>query len=166
MTAVPPLFLIGLGQDSHRLREAKKDETLHLAGLTFACGLVAEANSDGDVVLHALFNALSTALGGGSIGPVADPLCQQGITDSRAYLKPLIEKMRACGYTISNVSVSIEAAQPKLEPYGAAMRQSLAKILELEPHCVGIAMTSGEDLTACGRGEGIAALANVLLIHQ
>ena len=62
MTAVPPLFLIGLGQDSHRLREAKKDETLHLAGLTFACGLVAEANSDGDVVLHALFNALSTAL--------------------------------------------------------------------------------------------------------
>ncbi len=164
---VPPLFLIGLGQDSHVLVATKKpDVHLHLAGLAFACGLRLQARSDGDVILHALYNALSTAIGGGSLGPVGDQYVAHGEIDSRLFLQHVLKRVHARGYRVSNVAISIEAARPKLEKYFPMMKNSLAELLDVAPSAVGLAVTSGEGLTACGRGEGISVIATVLLIHN
>jgi len=158
-----PQFLTGIGQDSHRLRAAKKGEVLTLAGVPFDCGLALQANSDGDVILHALFNAVSTALGGGSISTVADKMCAAGITDSRAYLQVILEKMSARGYMLANISISIEAGQPRLEKYFAYMKKSLADLCGLDTDQVGLSATSGEGLTRVSDGDGISVIANVLL---
>ncbi len=164
--AINQPFLIGIGQDSHRFRPAKKDEVLTLGGLPFACGLTFVAHSDGDVILHALFNAISTALGGGSIGPTADPLFKQGITDSREYLAVILEEMSTRHYHLGNVSISLEGSKPHLEKYLPLIKRSLAKILSLEPAQIGVSITSGEDLSSFGQGEGLMATVAVILYHD
>ena len=164
--AVDPLFLVGIGQDSHRLQPASDNQSLWLAGLSFACGLTFVANSDGDIILHALYNAISTALGGGSLGPVATPLCEQGITESRQYLQPLLQTMTARHYHLSNLSVALRGKQPHLEKYFPLMAQSLGKILHLDPQLIGLSVTSDEELTAFGRGEALMATAFIMLQHD
>lgn len=160
------MYLVGFGQDSHRLEKSqKKDNPLFLGGLSFTCGLTAIANSDGDVILHAICNAISTALGGTSFSQVADPLCQQGITDSKEYLAKFVAMMQQKSYQIKNMSISVEALQPKLEKYSQHLKNSLAKLLQVSPEQVGIAFTTGEGLTAYGQGEGISCTAIVLLQH-
>ena len=161
-----PQFLIGIGQDSHRLVTTQKGETLVLGGVAFECGLKLEANSDGDVILHALYNAISTSLGGGSLGAVADQMYAEGITDSSQYLSVVLEKMTKRGYRINNISISIEALQPRLEKYFAYMKKSIAKLCALSPTQVGLSVTSGEGLTRCGKGEGMSVIVNVLLERQ
>ncbi len=163
---IKPMWRVGIGQDSHRLIEAETTEKLYLAGLPFECGLTFAANSDGDVILHALCNALSTAIGGGSLSQVADELCAQGITDSREYVKVFWQNMTTANYQIANVSISIEALQPKLEKYRELMQKSLAKILQIETSQIGIAFTTGEGLSECGQGKGISATVTILLQHQ
>ena len=162
-----PLFLTGLGQDSHRLSEAREGEVLTLAGLPFACGLAYQGvNSDGDVILHALYNAVSTAVGGGSLGPVGDKFVRQGVKDSREYIKQILQVVGERGYRVANVSVSIEGSRPKMEKYLPMMAKSVANLLEIERARVGLSVTSGEGLTAFGRGEGLMASVSVLLEHQ
>ncbi len=160
-----PLFLIGIGQDSHRLITAENQEKLFLGGLPFACGLKFEANSDGDIVLHALCNAISTALGGGSFSTIADSLCQSGVTDSKAYLQPFLQQLQQRSYRLSNLSISVEGLQPKLEKYNLAIRKSLAHLLNLPVEFIGLAFTTGEQLTACGQGEGMSATVIISLEH-
>ncbi len=160
------LFRFGIGQDSHQLTPAKKDQTLTLAGLSFACGLTAIANSDGDVIIHALCNALSTAIGGGSFSLIADKLClEKKITDSSFYLKEFLRLITEKGYFISNISISVEALQPKLEKHSPDLCRSLAKLCQIQPDQIGLAFTTGEGLTACGQGQGISALVSVLIEH-
>lgn len=162
----PPAFLVGLGQDSHQLLPAKKNQTLSLAGLQFACGLTFAANSDGDVILHALCNALSTAVGGGSFSTVADHLClAEKITDSKKYLEVFLRLITEKGYLINNISVSLEALQPKLEKYRPQLQRSLANLCHLPSAQVGLAFTTGEELTDCGRGQGINCLVIISLVH-
>ncbi len=159
-----PLFRTGLGQDSHQLIQAQKNQTLTLAGVNFACGLTFAANSDGDVILHALCNALSTAVGGGSFSTVADQLYQEkNITDSSIYLSHFLNLIAQKGYHLVNLSVSIEAYQPKLEKHRPALVASLAKLTQLPSDCLGLSFTSGEGLTEFGRGQGISAFVSVLL---
>ena len=163
----PPLFLIGIGQDSHRLITTNdQTEKLFLGGLPFACGLKFEANSDGDIILHALCNAISTALGGGSFSTTADPLCRSGITDSKVYLQPFLQQLQQRSYRLNNLSVSVEGLQPKLEKYNLAIRKSLAHLLDLPVQFIGLAFTTGEQLTACGQGEGMSATVILLLEHH
>jgi len=115
-----------------------------------------EANSDGDVVLHAIFNALSQAVGGRSLGHYADPLYRRGVTDSREYLKVAIGLVRDAGYRVHNLGVMIEAAVPRApEEKIDEMQTSIAELAEVAPGDVGITFTSGEGLTSFGRGEGI-----------
>ncbi|MDO5561914.1 MAG: 2-C-methyl-D-erythritol 2,4-cyclodiphosphate synthase [bacterium] len=160
------LFRIGIGQDSHRLEKAKKDEALYLAGMPFLCNLKSVAHSDGDVILHALCNALSTALGGPSFSVFADQEYKKGLTDSKIYLQHFLEEMHKNNYQIANLSISVEALQPKLEAYNLIMKKTLAKILNIEVKQIGLAFTSGEGLTSCGSGEGISAIVTVLLEHE
>jgi 2-C-methyl-D-erythritol 2,4-cyclodiphosphate synthase len=124
------------------------------------------ANSDGDVILHALFNAISQACGGDSIGVYADPLLRQGITDSRAYLRVPLDMARELGYRVHNVGIMVEALSPRLPvPVVARMRRSIADLVGVEEGCVGLTFTSGERLTAFGRGRGVLAQAVVSLVR-
>ena len=150
---------IGIGQDSHKFKEGKQ---LVLGGITVENSPGLKANSDGDVVLHALCNALSSAVGKGSISTYADNLClEKGIKDSKEYVKVALGFVKEASYKVNNISIVVEAKQPKLESYLPKMKKSIATLCNAE---TGITVTSGEGLTAFGRGEGIQAIAIVSLI--
>lgn len=154
------MFRVGLGQDSHRLKPGKR---LVLGGITVSRQYCLEADSDGDVIVHSLCNALSTAGGGGSLDTWAGAMFKQGISDSRQFLIAVMKRIKAKGYKVVNASVAVEAALPKLEPVRGKLQASLAAQLGIKPEQVGISFTSGEGLTAFGRGEGIQVISVVLL---
>lgn len=154
------MFRVGLGQDSHRL---KAGGVLVLGGIQVNREMHLEADSDGDVIIHSLCNALSTAIGGGSLDAWAGAMNQSGIKDSREYLKKILEKVASQGFKISNISVAVEAGKPRLEEKRGKIQQSLAEILAVGKNCVGISFTSGEKLTSFGKGEGIQVISTVLL---
>jgi 2-C-methyl-D-erythritol 2,4-cyclodiphosphate synthase len=146
---------VGLGQDSHAFEPDGSQKPLVLGGVVFPGAPGLQANSDGDVVLHAIFNALSSAIGKRSLGIYADPICERGVKDSSAYLAVALDMVREAGYTVGNVSVSIEARRPRIEPRAEEMQQHIADLLGVSTDRVGLTATSGEGLTAFGRGEGI-----------
>ncbi len=158
------MLRVGIGQDSHAFLTEETPKPLVLAGIVVPGEPGLSANSDGDVVVHALFNALSSAVGQHSLGVYADPLCGRGITDSARYLRIALDMVRAAGFTIGNVSICIEAKRPRIEPLVAGMREKIAGLLGVPTDRIGITATSGEGLTAFGRGEGIQALAVVSLV--
>ena len=142
-----------IGQDSHRFEEAP-GKPFVLGGVVFPeepCGLL--ANSDGDVLLHALTNAVSGITGRNVLGGPADSLCRAGITDSAAYLA---EALKDLAEPVVHVSFSIEAAHPKMAPRIEDMKISVARLLGIRPEQVGITATSGEGLTDFGRGLGVS----------
>ena len=112
-----------------------------------------QANSDGDVMLHALTNAISGITCVNILGKIADELCQQGITDSHVYLEKALESLG--DWTISHVSFSIECKTPKINPKIPTIRAHIAELLSLTPEDIGMTATSGEGLTEFGRSEGI-----------
>lgn len=152
---------VGIGQDSHRLKEGGR---LILGGVEISQDCYLEADSDGDVIIHALCNALSTAIGGGSLDTWAGEMFKSGITDSREFLKAIVDKIKKKGLKINNVGIMVEAGKPSLEGFREKMQISLAKLLEIERDKVGIAFTTGKDLTVFGKGEGIQAFSIVSLI--
>lgn len=160
------MFRIGLGHDTHVLIQNKLNskKSLILGGVKITNEYFLEGNSDGDLVLHAICNALSTAIGGRSIGTWADDLClKEGISDSKEYVYPILEKVKKQGYKINNVVISIECKIPKIEPHSKKIQSSIAKILEIKDDQIGIAATSGEGLTAFGKGKGIQVFCNILI---
>ena len=144
----------GLGLDSHRFHEDRTiDKPLLLGGVNFDSELALKGNSDADVVLHAIADAISSITGNTIIGAKADELCQQGIIDSREYLKLALADLEE--YTISHVAIALECQQPKIDPMVEPMRNSIAGLLKIAFSDVGITATSGEALTDVGRGLGI-----------
>ena len=156
---------IGIGQDSHRFE--KTVYGLVFGGIHFSQHLKLNGNSDGDVLIHSLCNALSSAIGGESLSTWSDDMClKQGIVDSRQYLKYIVNQISK-KFSISNISVSVEAQIPRLTPDEKQMvKKSLADILKINPDQIGITYTSGEDLTAFGKKEGIQVFSTVLLIEK
>lgn len=155
---------IGFGQDSHAFEKTKSDRPLVLGGVVFPEHVALAGNSDADVVLHAVTNAVSGITGVNVLGKLADKMClEQGITDSCEYLKVALKHME--GYTISNISISIECKTPKISPRIEDMRTSLAELLNITIDQVGITATTGEGLTAFGRGEGIQTFA-IMLVEE
>ena len=154
------LIKTGLGQDSHRFATSATDRQLVLGGVVFDAEPALEGNSDVDVVMHAITNAVSGVTGFNVIGKVSDYMCKvQGITDSKAYLLEALTHLD--GLRITHVSISIECQRPKITPKIEAMKQSIAGVLELSVHDIGITATTGEDLTPFGKEEGIQVLAVV-----
>ena len=141
-----------IGQDSHRFEEAP-GKPLLLGGVYFPGEPGLLANSDGDVVLHAVTNAVSGITCRNVLGAVADGMCRAGITDSRAYLKEALKDLRA---PILHLSVSLEGSRPKIAPRVEEIRRSLAELLGITPAQVGFTATTGEGLTDFGRGLGIS----------
>lgn len=153
---------IGVGQDSHRFE--KSVYGLVFGGVPFPQHLKLKGNSDGDVLIHSLCNALSSAIGGESLSTWSDDMClKQGITDSRQYLKYIIDQVSK-NFSISNISLSVEAQIPRLSPEEkSSVKKSLSKILKINPNQIGITYTSGEDLTVFGKKQGIQVFSTVLL---
>lgn len=150
----------GLGQDSHRFLPIDSSKPCLLGGLVFEDVPGFNANSDGDVVLHAICNAISSLTGVLILGNIADDLClKDGITDSEVYLK---EALKTLGnQKIIHVAISIEAKKPKLKERIVEMREKIAAILELVPSQIGITATTGEGLTDFGCGDGVQVFALV-----
>jgi 2-C-methyl-D-erythritol 2,4-cyclodiphosphate synthase len=160
------MFYVGLGLDSHHFVEAGDDKPLVLGGVVIPGERGLKGNSDADVILHAVFNALTQAVGGRSIGYYCDKLClEDGITDSREYLKIPLHMLAEKRCVINNLGITVEGHRPRIEPWSDAIKESLAQLLGIDVAQIGINATSGEKLTAFGRGEGLQAFVIVSLMH-
>jgi 2-C-methyl-D-erythritol 2,4-cyclodiphosphate synthase len=154
------MYKTGIGQDSHAFEGPGAEKPLMLGGVRIPDCPGLAGNSDADVVLHALTNAVSSISGKNILGTISDELClTRGIKDSAAYLAKALESLGE--YRILHVSIAIEGKRPKLEPYFGKMKESLAHLLSLHSADIGITATTGEGLTAFGRGEGLQAFAVV-----
>lgn len=125
-------------------------------------GLV--AHSDGDVLVHALCDAILGALSLGDIGrhfPPEDPRWKDA--DSRLFLRQVAAMAAARGWRLGNADLTLIAEAPKLRPHTAAIQANLAADLGVEADRIGVKATTHERLGALGRGEGLAAHAVVLL---
>lgn len=143
-----------IGEDSH---EFSKSGVLVLGGLKVKGYHALEANSDGDVVLHAIGRALASAKDQ-SFSKVADKICEAGNKNSRAYLKPLLKNIE-----IEMLSLQIECKYPKIDTL--PLRKSLSKILKISESKIRIQAMSGEALSAFGKGLGIRAIC-VITCHE
>ena len=151
---------IGIGQDSHRLEGDDTNRPLILGGVEIPSEFSLLGNSDADVVLHALCNAISGISGEIIIGPYADKMCrEQGITDSALYVKEALKTLK--NYKITHVSIVIECFVPKIVSHIGQMRSRIAEILNIKTDDVGVTATSGEGLTSFGQGKGIQAFVSV-----
>ncbi|MBI2661288.1 2-C-methyl-D-erythritol 4-phosphate cytidylyltransferase [Candidatus Woesearchaeota archaeon] len=156
---------IGFGMDSHAFSE--KEKPLILGGFTIPNEPGLEADSDGDIILHALFNAISQSIGERSLGYHATPLFKEkGVTDSREYLNIMLEKLDSMNFTINNIGITIEAKKPRLEQYSDKIRESLSTILKIKISQIGINYTSGDGLTAFGQGKGMQCFAVVTITRN
>jgi 2-C-methyl-D-erythritol 2,4-cyclodiphosphate synthase len=152
---------VGHGFDAHRLVAGRP---LHLGGIEVPHGRGLEGHSDGDCVLHAVCDALLGAAGEGDMGrhfPSKDPRWH-GVA-SRLFLEEVRRLVGAAGYALVNLDVTVIAQEPVLAPHLEAMRAAIAGVLGAEPALVSVKAKSTDHLGALGRGEGIAALATVLL---
>ena len=152
---------VGQGFDAHAFRQGG---SLVLGGVTVPFERSLEAHSDGDVVLHALCDALLGAAGLGDIGqhfPPGDPAFRN--IDSRILLRRSCELITTAGYRVANADITIVAQAPKLAPHVDAMRTHISSDLQVPAGQVNVKATTTEQLGFTGRGEGIAAFAVVLL---
>lgn len=123
------------------------------------------AHSDGDVVLHALTDALLGAAGLGDIGQHfkdSDPRWKGA--DSRQFVRAALRMLRERGLRVGNADLTVLAERPKLAPVRDAIRREVARLLEVEPAAINVKATTTEKLGFLGRAEGIAAHAVVLLV--
>ena len=158
---MPEDVRIGIGQDSHMFDKEKTG--LVLAGVEFPNEQKLEANSDGDVILHAIFNGISQAIGEKSLGFYADPMCEKGEKNSAKYLEVIVKKMKKQGYKVNSLGIMLECKKPKIDPQVSKMRKNLSDLLDLPTRNIGITATTGEELTAFGKGLGIQCFAIVSL---
>lgn len=157
------MIRIGIGQDSHQFENFTG---LVFGGVKFDNHPKLKGNSDADVVIHSLCNALSSAIGGESLGSWSDDMCQKGITDSREYLKYILDIVFQ-NFTINNISITIEAQNPRFTPdEKQKIKKSLANLLKIDVNQIGITYTSGDYLTSFGKGKGIQVFSTVLLSEK
>ncbi|MCW5580465.1 MAG: 2-C-methyl-D-erythritol 2,4-cyclodiphosphate synthase [Luteimonas sp.] len=153
---------IGQGYDVHAFGEG---DHVVVGGVRIAHDRGVLAHSDGDVVLHALCDAMLGALALGDIGrhfPPSDP--QWKGADSRTVVRHCNGLLRARGWRVGNVDVTVVCERPKIGPHADAMRANIAADLGIGLDDVGVKATTSERLGFTGRGEGIAAMSVCLLV--
>jgi 2-C-methyl-D-erythritol 2,4-cyclodiphosphate synthase len=154
-------YRIGLGDDVHRLGA---DSPLYLGGVIIEGAKGAIAHSDGDVVFHALIDALLGALALGDVGdhfPPTDDRYKD--ISSQILLTHVYNMMRECNYLVVNVDVIIHLESPKLGDYKRQIKQSLAASLRVDDDCVNVKAKTAEQLDGVGAGLAVNALVTVLL---
>jgi len=152
---------IGQGIDFHRLEEGRE---LWLGGVRINSAKGCVAHSDGDVLIHAICDALLGAAGLNDIGYHFPDTSEEfrGI-DSKILLRRVVEMITGAGYRIANIDSTVCLELPKLSPYINAMRTTMAAIANISPDAVSVKATTTEKMGFTGRGEGIVALAVCLL---
>jgi 2-C-methyl-D-erythritol 2,4-cyclodiphosphate synthase len=157
------MFRIGNGFDVHAFGDG---DHVMLGGVRIPFEHGVEAHSDGDVVIHALCDAMLGALALGDIGrhfPPGDP--QWRDADSRTFLRRCNEMLRERGWALGNADVTVICERPKVGPHADAMRALLAADLGVDIDAISVKATTTETLGFTGRGEGIAAQAACLLMR-
>ncbi|OGN62122.1 MAG: 2-C-methyl-D-erythritol 2,4-cyclodiphosphate synthase [Chlamydiae bacterium RIFCSPHIGHO2_12_FULL_27_8] len=148
-------FVTGIGRDSHRFLKNGNKKPLILGGMLFDDIEGLAADSDGDVILHSICNAITSITHVPILGDIAIELCKKdGITDSKVYVQKALETLKNC--KILHVAFTIEAKKPKIQPKILELRKSISNILNIDISQVGITATSGDGLTNFGLGEGIS----------
>ena len=158
------MIRIGQGLDVHAFEEG---DFVTLAGVKIPHTQGLKAHSDGDVILHALSDALLGALALGDIGqhfPDTDPEFKGA--DSRVLLRHVYTLIQDRGYKLQNADITVACERPKLAPYNLEMRQNIADDLDVELTQVSVKATTTEKLGFTGRQEGIFASAVVLLAKK
>jgi 2-C-methyl-D-erythritol 2,4-cyclodiphosphate synthase len=156
-----PDLRIGLGVDAHALED---DVPLVLGGVTIDHPRGLAGHSDGDVIAHALTDALLGAAGLGDIGSLFSPGDErwQG-ADSLELLRDAYAQVRQAGFVLVNADCILIGEEPRIVPHREEMRRRLAAALEVEPAQVNVRATTTDKLGFTGRGEGLAAEAVALL---
>jgi 2-C-methyl-D-erythritol 2,4-cyclodiphosphate synthase len=152
---------VGIGFDVHAFAEG---DFIMVGGVRIPHERGVRAHSDGDVVVHALCDALLGAAGLGDIGmhfPDTDPQWR-GVAGA-VLLERVLAMLLARGFEPLNVDVTILAERPRIAPHREAMRRRLAEMLDLPPEMVNVKATTTEQLGLIGRGEGLAAQAIALV---
>jgi 2-C-methyl-D-erythritol 2,4-cyclodiphosphate synthase len=152
---------VGIGFDAHRKRAGR---TLVLGGVTIPSPWGLEAYSDGDVVAHAMLDALLGAADLGDKGrhfPPGDPRFKD--IRSLRLLEETRQLLEASGFRIENIDVSVVCEEPKLSPHISQMEEALAAALKISKKQISVKATTTEGMGFTGRGEGVAAFAVALL---
>ncbi len=155
---------VGQGFDAHRFEKGRKlilggEEIEHPMGLL--------GHSDADVLTHALIDALLGAAGLGDIGmhfPDTDPAYRDA--SSIGMLKTVADDIRALGFQVANVDVTVFAQSPRIAPFRAAIVGNLAEAMNIEPERISVKATTTEGMGFIGRSEGMAAAAVVLVENR
>jgi 2-C-methyl-D-erythritol 2,4-cyclodiphosphate synthase len=156
-------YRVGTGFDAHALEEGVP---LVLGGVRIEHPRGLAGHSDGDVLAHALTDALLGAAGLEDIGalfPSSDPKLADA--DSLELLAQAWERVQADGWRLANADVVLVGEEPRLAPHRGDMRQRLAAVLGVEPELVAVRATTTDGLGFAGRGEGLAAQAVALLVR-
>jgi 2-C-methyl-D-erythritol 2,4-cyclodiphosphate synthase len=152
---------IGQGLDIHAFCEG---DHVMLGGVRIAHEKALAAHSDGDVVLHALCDAMLGAAAMGDIGRHFSPSDPQWKNaDSRELLRQVDLLLKHDGWSVSNADITVVCEQPKVTPHAEQMRANIAADIGLDMEDVSVKATTTEGLGFCGRSEGITALAVVLI---
>lgn len=157
------MMRIGQGYDVHRIEPG---DGVVLGGVRIECPYRVVAHSDGDVLIHALCDALLGAAGLGDIGrhfPDSDPRFRGA--DSRTFLREVARQLGAAGWRVGNADLTVVAEVPKVAPHAATMRKYIAADLGVGTEVINIKATTSEGLGFTGRREGIAAMA-IALLHS
>ncbi len=155
------MYRIGQGTDFHQLAEGRE---LWLGGVLIPHSKGCIAHSDGDVLLHALCDALLGALGLGDIGVhFPDTSTEFKGIDSKILLQRTYSLVTARGYMLVNADTMLLLEAPKIKPFIPQMREKMSSILDVAPEDVSVKATTTEGLSFVGRGEGVVATAAVLI---
>lgn len=157
-------YRIGQGYDVHAYGPGTH---IVVGGVTIAHDRGVQAHSDGDVLIHALCDALLGALALGDIGqhfPDSDPR-YRGV-DSRILLRAVVSLLREQRYRVHNVDATVIAQAPRMAPHIPSMRERLSQDLAVDTDRVSVKATTSERLGFVGRGEGISAHAVVLMVEE
>jgi 2-C-methyl-D-erythritol 2,4-cyclodiphosphate synthase len=158
------MMRIGQGFDAHRFEAGRQ---LVIGGVTIPHEYGLAAHSDGDVLVHALCDALLGAAAMGDIGAhFPDSSDDYAGIDSRILLRSVVTRLTEAGYAIGNTDMTLIAQAPKMAPYIQSMRENLAKDMQVTLDAVSIKATTTEKMGFTGRREGIACLAVCLLNRQ
>jgi 2-C-methyl-D-erythritol 2,4-cyclodiphosphate synthase len=150
---------VGYGWDSH---EFKRGIPLKIGGITLPHNKGLGGHSDGDVLLHALTDALLGAVAGPDIGTLFPPSdAQWKGADSTVFLAEALRRVKEAGYTIANVDSTLILSAPKIGPHSASLRTRVAELLNIEQDCVGLKAKTPE-----GMGTENAAIAHAVVLLQ
>jgi 2-C-methyl-D-erythritol 2,4-cyclodiphosphate synthase len=155
---------VGQGYDAHRYGESGSADSIRLGGIDVPCDREIVAHSDGDVIIHALCDAMLGAAGLGDIGqhfPDSDP--QYRDADSADLLRETLAELELLNFRVLNADVTLIAEVPKIAVYKDDMCAAIADVLGVGSAAINVKATTTEGMGFVGRKEGLAALAMVLI---